>query len=123
MSCASILADEKAENTAKEFTRKIFSGDVKGAMELSGVPFSYDRKELLKDNDSLKAGLEGVASQNGRQEIEILALKEIDKSKGIHKDLKDEILIYDVTFKTKNGNVTLQVFIRKADKKAVGFFG
>jgi len=119
----SICADEKNENAAKDFIVKILSGNVEGSLKLSGVPFSYDRKELMKDSDNLKKGFDKIVKQNGSQNVEVTSIKEIKKTRGKHPDLKDEIIIYEVGCKIKKSNITLQIFIRKSDGKVVGLYG
>ncbi len=118
-----IFADEKNEKTAKTFMVKIFSGDVESSLELSGIPFSYDRKKIVKDIDKLRIELGKIVKQNGSQSIEITSIKEINKTKGKHKDLKDEIIIYEIGVEIKNSNEKLQIFIRKSDGKVVGIYG
>jgi hypothetical protein len=117
------FANQKNENTAKEFVAKIFAGDVEDAMKLSGVPFSYDRRELMKDVDNLKKGFDRIVKQNGNQKVKDISAQEVKRTRGRHPDLKDDIIIYQVDFKIKKSHVSLQIFIRRSDGKAVGLYG
>lgn len=119
----SIFADDKNENTAKDFIVKIFAGDVESALKLSGLPFSYDRRELIKKSDDLRKGFDKIVEQNGKQNVKGVSAREIKKTRGGHKDLKDDIIIYQVDFMIKKSPVSLQIFIRKSDGKVVGLYG
>jgi len=122
--CHSIVnADDKTEATAKDFLRKIFAGDIQGAKELSAVPFSFDRKDLIKDEKDIEGFFNQITTQNGKLDIAITSIKEIEDRKGVHKELKDEIIVYEIEFKIKDSTEKLQVFIRKKDGKVVGLFG
>lgn len=119
----SVLADEKKENTAKEFLVIIFSGDIKSSVGLSGIPFSYDRRTLVKSLDALKVEFAKIVKQNGSTAIELTSIQELLKSRGVHKDLKEDITIYEIGIKMNKSEVKLQVFIRKSDGKVVGLYG
>jgi hypothetical protein len=120
---AACAADQDDEKITKQFLTKLFLGDVAASIELSGLPFSCDRKELLDSNEGLKKAFGEIVTQNGKVEIQVKSVIKKDKAKGMNPKFKEDVNIYDAVIILKGAESKMEIYIRKSDGKVSGIFG
>ncbi len=105
---------------ARSWFAAMIGARVDEALALSGVPFSFDRKNVFVTVDEVRAKYQEVADRKGSRELEPDSIAQIelnDHEFDQHYQGEEAVDVVELTI----GEERLFVFVRSADQRVVGF--
>ncbi|MEX2214378.1 MAG: hypothetical protein WD768_09640 [Phycisphaeraceae bacterium] len=127
LSCTLLLPLAQGEDKAKvdagqavaaAYFEALFTGDAKKATELSTVPFSLDRKKVLKTEKEVAAIHEEIVGDKGKRQLPKYTLAPTDKAAKLDAEIFPKHTAYRVLIDDEH----VDVYVTQGDgPKVIGF--
>ncbi len=117
-----VAAPADVLDAATRWMQAMMRDQIGPAMELSGVPFSWDRKELVDSREELREREAKVMKDKDHDETKVGAAELFTPSpEELGKWYQGQDAVEVVRFPISGEDDIVLVFVRKSDSKVVGF--
>lgn len=120
LSCALVAADPpKDQAQAAAYFEALMAGDVEKANALIAVPFSLDRKSILKTKDEVDAIHKKIAESKGQRPVPKYTIAKTDDAPQLDAVVFPKYVAFRVVMEDKEG---IDIYVSAGDSpKVLGF--
>jgi hypothetical protein len=106
---------------AAAYFEAVIKGDLDAANAASTVPYSFDRKKVLKTQQELEEMHRDIVKKKGKREVPRYTIESTDKAPELDPKVFPAYLAFRVTVKTDQRSDTIDIYVLKeSPAKVIG---
>ena len=111
-------AADAHQKIASEYFRVLTSGDIKRANELIGIPYSLDRRKVLKTKEEVAAMHEKIIADKGKRKVPEFTIAKTDNAPA----LEFAVAVKYFAYRVMVGDEHIDIYVTQGkDPRVIGF--